>query len=99
MRPAVVGHDVEPTPPETINHDRVRDAVKIYDGTAPRRGRGTPPMCHHETRNVVRPAGFEPATFGFGGQRSIQLSYGRARRAVSGRGDFDVASNGAPGGI
>jgi hypothetical protein len=37
---------------------------------------------------MVRPAGFEPAAFGTGNQRSIQLSYGRIPLSLPDTGRF-----------
>lgn len=36
-----------------------------------------------QSKQVVRPAGIEPATYGFEARRSIQLSYGRTTTVQS----------------
>jgi hypothetical protein len=51
-----------------IRTERLDAAVSRYELSV---------ICQSDFQKVARPAGFEPAAFGSGGQRSIQLSYGR----------------------
>jgi hypothetical protein len=60
---------------------RVNAVVRAAAATMAAGGKAGSGRTETEKR-MARPRGFEPLTFAFGGQRSIQLSYGRLSASI-----------------